>query len=65
MFFVTYLVIKSGGIYDRNIFAYESFDDAVKKRIEVMGKYQYMPSEHFQCFLLDDEGRCINNNLEK
>lgn len=65
MFFVTYFVIKSGAIYDRNIFAYESFDDAVKKHIEVMSKYQYMSSECFQCFLLDDEGRCINNNSEE
>ena len=64
MFFVTYF-IKSDGIYDRKIFAYESFDDAVKKHIEIMGKYQYMPSEYFRCFLLDDEGRYINNNLEK
>ena len=65
MFFVTYFVIKPDGIYDRNIFAYKSFDDAVKKHIEVMSKYQYMPSEYFRCFLLDDEGRCINNNLEE
>ena len=64
MFFVTYFV-KSDEIYDRKIFAYKFFDDAVKKHIEIMGKYQYMPSEYFRCFLLDDEGRCINNNLEE
>ena len=65
MFFVTYFVIKPDGIYDRKIFAYESFNDAIKKHIEVMGKYQYMSSEYFRCFLLDDEGRFINNNLEE
>ena len=65
MFFVTYFVVKPDGIYDRKIFAYESFDDAVKKYIEVISKYQHMSSECFQCFLLDDEGRCINNNLEE
>ena len=65
MFFVNYFVIKSDGTYDRNIFAYKSFDDAVKKYIEVMNKYRYMSSEYFRCFLLDDEGRYINNNIEE
>lgn len=64
MFFTTYYIQKPDGTIDRNIFAFESYDEAVGKHIEITAKYQYIPSDYFRCFVLNDEGECLSNNLE-
>lgn len=64
MFFTTYYIQKPDGTIDRNIFAYESYNEAVSKHIEITAKYQYVPSDCFRCFVLNDEGECLSNNLD-
>lgn len=59
MFFTVSYFQKSDGTYDRNIFAYDTYDEAVSKQVDIKYKFQYIPSKYFQCFVFDNEGNRI------
>ena len=65
MYFTIFSYQKSDGTYDRNIFAYDTYEEAVSKQVDIKYKFRSISSKYFQCSIFDDEGRCINNNLEE
>lgn len=64
MFFTTYYIKKSDGTIIKNIFAYDTYKEAINKHVEITVNYQYVPSDYFRCFILNDEGECLSNNLD-
>lgn len=64
MYFTTYYLQKSDGTIDCNIFAYNIYMKAMQKYREIIANYQYVSSDYFRCFVLNDEGDCLDNNLD-
>lgn len=59
MFYVSFYYKKPDEIYERCIYAYNTYDEAINKYIELKNKYQNFSSDYFQCFISDDEGRYL------